>query len=105
MLAERLLAVLKRYHLACYVTPELFEAFGKLARSRQMSVTGLLRRLVVAELDGATLLPPAEAERNLLFIVRAVDALLSTNPDRALRDRVVAAWNEEIQLGGYSHDQ
>jgi len=62
VLAERLLAVHKRYQLACYVTPELFEAFGRLARSRQMSVTGLLRRLVVAELDGATLLPTAATQ-------------------------------------------
>lgn len=97
--------MLKRYHLACYVTQDLFDAFGKLAKSRQMTVTGMLRRLVIAELDGATLLPPAEAERNLLFIARALDGLLEAHPDKTLRDRIVAAWNNEIEQGGYSHEQ
>jgi hypothetical protein len=93
-----------RHHLACYVTPELFEAFGKLARSRHMTVTGLLRKLVVAEVEGATLLPPAEAERNLLFMARALDGLLEAHPDKTLRDRIITAWNEEIEQGSHASD-
>ena len=91
------------YHLACYVSEDLFEAFNSLARSRHMTVTGLLRKLITSELDGATLLPPAEAERNLLFIARALDGLLEAHPDKTLRNRIVAAWNEEIS-GGFSHE-
>ena len=65
-----------RYHLACYVSEEIFEQFKSLAQSRHMTVTGLLRRLITSKLDGETLLPPAEAERNPLFIARALDGLL-----------------------------
>ena len=92
-----------RYHLACYVSEDIYEQFKALAKSRHMTVTGLLRRLVVSELDGAALLPPAEAERNLLFIARALDGLLEAHPDKTLRNRIVAAWNEEISEG-FSHE-
>ena len=95
----------KRYHLACYVTKDIFESFTALAKSRHMTVTGLLRRLIIAELDGDNLLPPAEAERNLLFISRALDGLLEAHPDKTLRNRILTAWNEEIVAGGFSHER
>lgn len=93
----------QRYHLACYVSEDIFEQFKFLAQSRHMTVTGLLRRLITSELDGATLLPPAEAERNLLFIARALDGLLEAHPDKMLRNKIVAAWNDKIS-GGFSHE-
>ncbi|QJB68240.1 hypothetical protein [Parasphingorhabdus halotolerans] len=93
----------QRYHLACYVSEDIFEQFQAHAKSRHMTVTGLLRKLVTSELDGATLLPPAETERNLLFIARALDGLLEAHPDKTLRNRIVAAWNEEISEG-FSHE-
>ena len=93
----------QRYHLACYVSEEIFEKFKVLAKSRHITVTGLLRKLITSELDGAALLPPAEAERNLLFIARALDGLLEAHPDKTLRNRIVAAWNEEISEG-FSHE-
>ena len=79
----------QRYHLACYVRDDIFDQFKALAKSRHMTVTGLLRKLVTSELDGATLLPPAEAERNLLFIARALDGLLEAHSDKTLRNRIV----------------
>ena len=94
----------QRHHLACYVSEDIFEQFKSLATSRHMTVTGLLRKLITSELDGATLLPPAEAERNLLFISRALDGLLEAHPDKTLRNRIVAAWNEEISKG-FSHEK
>lgn len=84
-----------RYHLACYVTPEIFAAFGKLAASRHMTVTGLLRRLIVAEIEASSLLNPGDLERNILFLVRAMNALLTVQ-DQALRDRVIAEWRREV---------
>lgn len=87
--------VSRRYHLACYVTPEIFAAFGELARSRHMTVTGLLRRLVVAEIEASSLLDPGDLERNIVFLVRAVNALLAAQDPR-LRDRVVAEWHREV---------
>ncbi len=92
-----------RYHLACYVTKDILEQFKTLAKARHMTVTGLLQRLIAAELDGATLLPPGEAERNLLFIARALDGLLEAHPDKMLRNRIVTAWNKEISEG-FSHE-
>ena len=94
----------KRYHLACYVSEDIFEQFKALARSRHMTVTGLLRKLIVSELDGAALLSPGEVERNLLFIARALDGLLEAHPDQTLRSRIVTAWNEEIAKG-FSHEK
>ncbi|MBX9829551.1 MAG: hypothetical protein K2Y27_31745 [Xanthobacteraceae bacterium] len=85
----------RRYHLACYVTPEIFATFRELARSRHMTVTGLLRRLVVAEIEASSLLDPGDLERNIVFLVRAVNALLAANDPR-LRDRVVAEWHREV---------
>lgn len=85
----------RRHHLACYVTPEIFSAFGELARSRHMTVTGLLRRLVVAEIEASSLLDPGDLERNIVFLVRAVNALLAHHDPR-LRDRVVAEWHREV---------
>ncbi len=85
----------RRYHLACYVTPEIFAAFGKLAHDRHMTVTGLLRRLVVAEIEASSILNPGDLERNIVFLVRAVNALLVAH-NRELRDRVVAEWHREV---------
>lgn len=88
----------KRYHLACYVTSDIFAEFGALAKGRHMTVTGLLRRLVVAEIEASALLNPGDIERNLIFLVRAVDALLAhQNP--VLRERVVADWRREVDAG------
>ena len=95
--------MLRRYHLACYVTPEIFVSFGKLARSRHMTVTGLLRRLVVAEIEASAILNPGDLERNVLFLVRAVHALLSAHDPR-LRDRIVDEWNREISEEGDGDD-
>ena len=93
----------RRYHLACYVTPEIFDEFGALAKGRHMTVTGLLRRLVVAEIEASALLNPGDLERNLIFLVRAVDALLAQqNP--TLRERVVADWRREVDAGGSDED-
>jgi hypothetical protein len=85
----------RRYHLACYVTPEIFATFGQLAQGRHMTVTGLLRRLVVAEIEASSILNPGDLERNIVFLVRAVNALLAAH-DRQLRDRVVAEWHREV---------
>lgn len=85
----------RRYHLACYVTPEIFVAFGKLANDRHMTVTGLLRRLIVAEIEASSILNPGDLERNIVFLVKAVNALLAAH-DRQLRDRVVAEWHREV---------
>jgi len=85
----------RRYHLACYVTPEIFASFGEIARSRHMTVTGLLRRLIVAEIEGSSLLDPGDLERNMIFVVRAVNALLAER-DPHLRDRVVGEWRREV---------
>lgn len=87
--------------LPCYVTPEIFDAFGKLARGRHMTVTGLLRRLIVAEIEASSLLNPGDLERNILFLVKAVNALLAAQ-DRALRDRVIAEWRREVLEEGRS---
>jgi hypothetical protein len=84
-----------RYHLACYVTPQIFADFGELARSRHMTVTGLLRRLVVAEIEASSVLNPGDLERNIVFLVRAVNALLAAQ-DRQLRDRIVADWRRDL---------
>ena len=93
----------KRYHLACYVTADIFDDFGALAKGRHMTVTGLLRRLVVAEIEASALLNPGDFERNLIFLVRAVDALLAhQNP--ALREQVVAEWRREVDAGASDED-
>ena len=91
----------RRYHLACYVTEDLFDRFGALAESRHMTVTGLLRKLIVDELDADALLAPGDLERNVLFTARAVGALLERhNPQ--LYAQVIADWRSD--LSGEAHD-
>lgn len=85
----------RRYHLACYVTEDLFDRFGALATSRHMTVTGLLRKLIVDELDAASLLAPGDLERNVLFTARAVGALLEQS-DPQLYAQVIADWRSDI---------
>jgi hypothetical protein len=58
-------------------------------------VTGLLRRLVVAEIEASSVLNPGDLERNIVFLVRAVNALLAAQ-DRQLRDRIVADWRRDL---------
>ena len=91
----------RRYHLACYVTEDIFGRFGTLAESRQMTVTGLLRKLIVDELDADALLAPGDLERNVLFTARAVGALLERH-DRQLYADVIAAWRNDLSGGDHS---
>ncbi len=88
----------RRHHLACYVTQDIFDQFGALATSRHMTVTGLLRKLVVDELDAAALLGPGDMERNVLFTARAVGALLERH-DPKLYAQVIAAWRSDLSGG------
>lgn len=85
----------RRYHLACYVTEDIFGRFGALATSRHMTVTALLRKLIVDELDAASLLAPGDLERNVLFTARAVGALLERH-DRQLYEQVIAEWRSDL---------
>ena len=85
----------RRYHLACYVTEDIFGRFGALATSRHMTVTALLRKLIVDELDAASLLAPGDLERNVLFTARAVGALLERH-DPQLYAHVIAAWRSDL---------
>ncbi|GGD79298.1 hypothetical protein [Croceicoccus mobilis] len=85
----------RRHHLACYVTQDIFDQFGALATSRHMTVTGLLRKLVVDELDAASLLAPGDLERNVLFTARAVSALLERHDPR-LYAQVIATWRSDL---------
>ncbi|MDR7103840.1 hypothetical protein [Croceicoccus sp. BE223] len=90
----------RRHHLACYVTQDIFDQFGALATSRHMTVTGLLRKLIVDELDAAALLAPGDLERNVLFTARAVGALLERHDPR-LHAQVMSAWRSD--LSGEDH--
>lgn len=85
----------RRHHLACYVSQDIFDQFGALATSRHMTVTGLLRKLVVDELDAAALLGPGDLERNVLFTARAVGALLERHDPR-LYAQVIASWRRDL---------
>jgi hypothetical protein len=54
-----------------------------------MTVTVLLRRLVVTEIEASSILNPGDLERNIVFLVKAVNVRLAAH-ERQLCDRVVA---------------
>lgn len=94
----------RRYQLACFVTRELYEAFNTLAAVQHVTVTGLLRRLIMTELEADALLPPAELQRHILFLAIAMDGLLAANDDKALRPRIIQIWRERLDREGPSHE-
>ena len=94
----------RRYQLACFVTHDLFDAFHDLAKAQHTTVTGLLRRLIITELEASSLLPPLELQRHILFLAIGMDGLLAANADETLRPRIIEIWRERLDRGGFPRE-
>jgi hypothetical protein len=94
----------RRYQLACFVTHELYDAFHDLAKVQHTTVTGLLRRLIMTELEASSLLPPLELERHILFLAIGMDGLLAASEDETLRPRIIEIWRERLEREGFPRE-
>jgi hypothetical protein len=94
----------RRYQLACFVPHELYYAFHELAQAQHINVSGLLRRLIMTELEANSLLPPLELQRHILFLAIGMDGLLAANEDETLRPRIIEIWRERLEREGFSRE-
>jgi hypothetical protein len=94
----------RRYQLACFVSREVYDSFHDLAQGQHVTITGLLRRLVMTELEASALLPPLELQRHILFVAIALDGLLAANEDETLRPRIIEIWRERLDREGFPRE-
>ena len=94
----------RRYQLACFVTHDLYDAFHELAKAQHINVSGLLRRLIMAELEAGSPLPPLELQRHILFLAIGMDGLLAANEDETLRPRIIQIWRERLEREGFPRE-
>jgi hypothetical protein len=77
------------------VTAEMHDALAALAKSRDSDSCKIIRELLARELSRS---PDwmEELRERVLFLVIAVDGLLSEHPNRELRTRTLNAWEKRL---------
>lgn len=81
--------------VSCHVSDPVQADFVALAKSRDMTVAGLLRQMIVREIDA----PPdftRDMRNYVLFMAIAMDGLLEAHPDPELRPRIIEIWEERV---------
>ena len=90
--------------LQSYVPPLIADWIRKQARLKQVSVSIVVRDLLVAAWtrDNNALLRPTgtDPERQRVFATVALDALLAHHPDATLRERTLAAYHRRLERLG-----
>lgn len=82
----------------CYIPPRLAERIKQIASERRLSISALFRDLVhaeVARVDGYEPRPLTRTEREALYAMIGIDALLSAHENRELRGRALAAYRTQ----------
>jgi hypothetical protein len=87
-----------------YVPPLIAEWIAEQSRVRETSVSVVVRDLLVAawnrDNDGQDRPGATDPARQMVFLTTALDALLASHPDAALRKRTHAAYHRRLaQLG------
>jgi hypothetical protein len=80
--------------IACHVSDAVHAEFQTLAKSREMTVAELLRKMVIGELSQRH--HAREQREQVLFLAIAMDGLLAAHPDPELRPRLIRLWQERL---------
>ena len=88
--------------LQSYVPPPIADWVRDQARLRQVSVSIVVRDLLVAAWtrDNDAQLRPTDPERQRVFATVALDALLAHHSDDTLRERTLAAYHRRLERLG-----